>query len=388
MFPVLIVVAGVGALLLGLDAFRTVLDSTIGREDQSAEPGPDDPGYIGFVTPTRTLLVLHTNESALVGVTFLAASNGGTGGAAVLLASDLLVDPTAERQQGQPLRDVYASGGASAVRHSAERLFGIGFEEVIEMSRFDLAAAMTPAGTLSYELLDDLLATNADGTTRVVYGSGRLNLSPGAAAHIYGFHNPAEADANRVERQRLIWESWLDTIGRADDPGSAVLPFGEGLSPFLVALGAGSPTVEVAPLQAVTLPEASLPFYVLGEEGRSWLLSRTREIVSWPTAPESFLRPRVQVLDGIQDAARRNELAQDIISVGGIVTVMGNAAEFGQQETLVAYHRAEAMSTAEAIAVVLQSGGQAAGMAFVETSDGTEDLADITVTVGLDLATR
>ena len=130
----------------------------------------------------------------------------------------------------------------------------MGFEEVIEVARSEMAAAITPAEPLSYSLPDDLWVVNTDGAREVLYPSGSHRLNAVAAAEIYAFRNDGETDANRLERQRALWESWLDSLGGADDPGTAVLPFQTGLSPFLRALGAGATTVEVAPLQLVASP--------------------------------------------------------------------------------------------------------------------------------------
>ena len=125
--------------------------------------------------------------------------------------------------------------------------------------------------------------------------------------------------------------------------------------------------------------------YELGDAGRAWLTANGRRLVRWPTAPLSVARPKVEVLDGVGDQQLRNDVAQQIIDVGGIVTVMGNAEDFDKAETLVAYHRLEALADAERIAVALAPGGQGAGMAFVELGSAP-DYADITVTVGADLA--
>ena len=402
--------------LLGREGARAVIDSTIGRRSDPVPFRPDEAGYLAFVAPTPTLLVVHTRDGSLAGVTFIARPSLNGSAAVLLLPADLLLappagsepaggadgsDPAEGADGSEPaagaeqaggadraltLAEAYSSDGAVGVERLAEGLFGFGFEEVIEMTTADLAAAMTPAAPLDFALADDLVAIDGDGGARVVHPSGRRPLGAAAAADVYGHRNPGEADADRVGRQRSMWESWLDSIGRADDPSAAVLAFDTGLSPFLEARGAGAASVEAAPLRPTAATEESGPLYALEAEGRSWVRARASELVPWPTAPRSFWRPIVQLLDGTRDSALRDRSARKVIAAGGIVTVMGNAGQFGQEETLVAYHRPAAMSAAEDLSVALQSGGRAAGMAFVERPADAEYVVDITVTVGLDLA--
>lgn len=401
-FPALVVVAATAAALLTWQGTKTVADSTIGQVDVSHMLSPDDPGYLAFVAPTPTLLALHTHGGSLVGVTLLAVPDAQSPAAAVLIGSELLVgyEPDAStpldavsdgapiEAPAQTLAQAYASGGAEVVVPLAEALFGVGFGEVVEVATADLAAAMTPAQPLKYTLADDLVESGADGTERAVYLSGLQDVSAASAADVYRFRNPGEADANRVQRQLALWESWLDSIRRADDPDAAVLPFETGLSPFLRALASAEATVEAVPARPAVGAGGELPVYSLDEAGRDWALRRARELVPWPDAPSSFVRSTVLVLDGVGDQALRDAIAHEVVSAGGIVTLIGNAERMDQNETLVAYHRPEAEPAAEAIAVALRSGGEAAGMAFVEAAADAEYWTDITVTIGRDLAAR
>ncbi len=401
----LVVVAAAATSLLTWQGTKTVADSTIGQVDVSHRLSPNDLGYLAFVTPTPTLLALHTHDGSLVGVTLLAVPDSQSPAAAVLISSELLAgsDPDASapldgvsdgvdgapiEAPAQTLAQAYDSGGVEGVVPLAEALFGVGFGEVVEATTADLAAAMTPAQPLKYTLPDDLVESGADGAERAVYLAGLQDVSAASAADMYRFRNPGEADANRVQRQLALWKSWLDSIRRADDPDAAVLPFETGLSPFLRALAAGEATVEAVPARPAIGAGGELPVYSLDEAGRDWALRRARELVPWPDAPSSFVRSTVLVLDGMGDQALRDAIAHEVVSAGGIVTLIGNADRMDHNETLVAYHRPEAEPAAEAIAVALRSGDEAAGMAFVEVAADAEYWTDITVTIGRDMAAR
>ena len=90
LFPLLVVAAGVAVFVLWREGTKSVLDSIDGREVELVVD-PAEPGYEAFVDPTPTLMVVHTEQGALVGVTVLAQTALEAGGSGVLLAADLLV---------------------------------------------------------------------------------------------------------------------------------------------------------------------------------------------------------------------------------------------------------------------------------------------------------
>ena len=391
----IVVAAGVAVLLLSQGGARTVLDSTAGEVVDIVQR-PDEPGYEVFVQPTPTLLVAHTHDGILTGVTFMAQTDFERGGAAILLPADLIVfydeeadggdgeaaaeganreDEADGDPQGQLLSLAWAEGGLARVEFLAETLFGFGFGEVIELNADQFATVVGPVAPLPYLLADDLVVRTGIGDTPWL-PSGRLELDAATAARVYGFLNPGEADVNRVERQRAMWTAWLASIARADDPGSVVLPFRDGVWPFLGSLGLGSGVVETAPVQPVVLDPGGVPLYILDDEGSEWMAAKALELVPWPIPAKSSVRPTVRLLDGIGDPAVRDDRVGDIVAAGGAVTVIGNAGEFGVARTVVAYHRAEMASAAADLA----------GLFDVEPVqlDNPDRSTDITITVGLD----
>ena len=373
-------------LLLAREGGRRVLDTRFETVHEEIVLQPDEPGYLELVGVTPTLLSLHTHNGELAGVAFMANTGIETGGGIVLLPADLLVTGEGGAvEQDELISDVYARGGVDAVEVVAEALFGIGFDDVEEITTESLAGAMRPAEPLPYRLVDDLLEADAGGARRVVYEAGTYEFSATDAATVYAFRNADEADVNRLERQRILWESWLGVIGRSSDADAAAPPASSPLSPFLRVLGSGTAVVEVPPLHSLVVDPASPPRYTLGEDGRSWLRDRALELVPWPRQPESFQRPRVQLLDGTGDPSIRDALVDDVIAAGGVITVIGNAAEFGVETTHFAYHRADLVNDpfTNTIAIVL-----GVDMALIELGEDTPDVVDITVTVGSDQAAR
>ena len=403
-YPAIVCAAAVAILVLFIVGGRTVLDRPVDDANTPVELQPDEPGYLELVDSTPTLLGLHTHHGDLVGVTFMALTGIDAGGGVVLLSSDLFVaSPDDADSEGEFLGAAYSEGGASAVRRLAESLFGLGFDEVVEIPTGVLALSIEPAAPLPYLILDDLVEVDPGGAARVVYAAGRTSLAAADAAAVYAIRNPDEADVNRLERQKAVWESWFGAIRQAGDPGSAVLspadavfPALRELSDFLRALSADTTVVEIPEMQAVALDPGSPPFYVLDDDGRSRLRDRSLELVPWPTQPQSFWRPRVQLLDGTGQlldeagdpsaedalAAEMDALVADVVAAGGVVTVIGTAPEFGVESTRFAYHRPELVTHPVVNTIAYDLG---VDMALAEPREGAPDLVvDITVTVGLD----
>ena len=385
-FPGVVAAAGLAVLLLAREGGRAVLDTQVEEFTQQVVLQPDEPGYLELVGVTPTLLSLHVHEGQLVGVALMARTGIEAGGGVVLLPSDLgVASGVGEAGQGELFSETYARGGAAAVEQVAEDLFGIGFDQVVETTTESLAQALAPAAPLPYLLVDDLSEAGPDGGRRVVYEAGTQELSATDAALVYALRNPNEADVNRVQRQLTLWEAWLGVVGRADDPAEVAPPPSSPLSPFVRALGSGTAVVEVPPLQSMVYDSAAPPYYLLGDEGHAWLRDKALELVPRPRQPESFLRPRVQLLDGTGDPAVRDSLVQEVIAAGGVVTVIGNAEEFGVGATQFAYHREELVRDPITNSIAIQLG---VDMALVELDEGTPDVVDITVTVGSDQAAR
>ena len=389
-YPGLVAVAGLSVLVLVLTGGRAVLTTRVDPIEEGIVLASDEPGYVELVEATPTLLTLHTHDGALTGVAFVALTGFDAGGGVLLLPADLVVAPAGgSADQIEPssdtLADTFARGGAEAVRHVAEGMFGLGFGRVVELPTESLAHSIGSAAPLPYLLADDLVGTGADGARRVVYRAGRHDLTAADAAAVYAHRNPDESDGNRVQRQRAIWESWLGVVGRAPHREAATPAVESPLWSFLRVLGAGTAVVQVVPFESVASDPSAAPVLVLDADGRAWLRSEALELAPWPRQPESFLRPRVRLLDGAGDPAIRDGVAGEVIAAGGVITVIGNAAAFGVEATHFAYHREELVRDPITNSIAIELG---VDMAHVELVESGADVVDITVTVGLDRATR
>jgi len=377
-FPVIVAVAAIGVFLLWRAGTKAVLDSADGQLIEVVTD-PALPGFEALVDPTPTMLVAHVEDDTLVGITVMARTALDEGGNIVVLSPDTIV-PT-DIMPGQTaalLGQAYSSGGIDQLRSIIEAMFGFGFTEVIEVDSARLGGFMQLVAPIPFGLSDDLVVRNGSGGVETWLKHGLVELSGDDAARLYGFRNPGEFDVNRVERQIDMWKAWLVQIREADDVEAATLPFEVGLSPYLRAFSAGAFDISTPPVDAVQMDPESLPLYSLGESGNTWLAAKATDMVPLPISTTSVHRPSVRLLDGTGNPRNRVSVREELVADGAVISVIGNAAEFGVPATTVSYHAAAFEPEAARIAKSL-----GAELTFDEKPDLPYDL---TVTVGLDRA--
>ena len=366
-FPIVLAGLAVASFQLWRTGTKAVLDSTDGTVVEVVSD-PDAPGYQAFAVPTPTMLTLHIDDGELVGVTVLARTLLEGGGQLVLVSSDLAADGAS----GPTLADVYADEGRAGVERSVGTLFGFGFLETLEIDTVSFGRLLELAEPIAFNLLDDLISTDADGTEVRLERGGTL-LDGETAADVYRWRNPGEVDANRNERQVDLWESWLASIAAADDLIAATLPFDDGLSPYLRALATGQSDIQLLP--AVPSDAGSAPTYVLDDNATAWLAEVADRMVPLPIPAPGVDVATVRLLDGIGDHALAAE-ARGVVARLSELVIVGNAAEFGLATTTVSYHDEANAPLAEALAAQLG--------AEVAADLRPDEPVDLTVTIGTD----
>ncbi len=377
-FPLLVVSAGAAVFLLWRAGTKAVLDSTDGRL-VSVVTDPSLPGYEAFVDPTPTMLIAHVDQSELVGITVMARTALDKGGNLVVLSPDLLVKTDANPgQTAVLLGQAFSSGGIDRLQTLVEGMFGFGFTEVTELDAKQLGGLMALVEPIPFGLADDLVQRNGSNGVDVWLRHGVKELDGRVAAEVFGFRNPGEFDANRVERQLDMWRSWINEIASAPDLQAATLPFQVGISPYLRSFAAGTVDIQAVPMSPVQMDPEALPLYVTGTDGDAWIKRKALEMVPLPISTRAAHRPSVRLLDGTGDPRNRLAMRKELVADGEVVSIIGNAASFGGPTTTVAYHAVDFRQKAARIA---QSIG--AELVFDEQPDLPYD---VTVTVGLDRA--
>jgi len=377
-FPVMVIAAAAAVFGLWRAGTKAVLDSADGQLIEVITD-PALPGFEAFVDPTPTLLVAHVDNNNLVGITVMARTALDRGGNLVVLSPDMLVPTdTSPGQTAVLLGQAYSSGGIDQIQTLVEGMFGFGFTEVIEADTQTLGSLMQLVEPIPFRLADDLEVRDGSGGVETWLTHGVMELDGQVAAQIYGFRNPGEFDVNRVERQIEMWRAWLAQLSVAPDIQAAALPFEIGLSPYLRAFATGTYDIATPPVDAVQMDPESLPLYVAGDAGDAWIAQKAIDMVPLPISTKLTHRPSVRLLDGTGDPDNRLVVREELVADGAVISILGNASEFGVQNTTVSYHSSELEPEASRIASLL-----GAELMFVEKPDLPYD---ITVTVGIDRA--
>jgi len=374
----MVVAAAAAVFLLWRAGTKAVLDSADGQLVEVVTD-PTLPGFEAFVNPTPTLLLAHTEDQKLVGITVMARTALDRGGNMAVLSPDMLVATDASPgQTAVLLGQAYSSGGIDMLQTLVEGIFGFGFTEVLEIDTPTLGNLMKLVEPIPFRLADDLVVRDGSGGVETWLTHGVKELDGAVAAQVYGFHNPGEFDVNRVERQLAMWRTWISRISAAPDIQAATLPFRTGLSPYLRAFATGTFDIATPPVDAVQMDPESLPLYVTGDAGDAWIAQKTIDMVPLPISTGKVHRPSVRLLDGTGNSDNRLAVRQELVADGAVISVIGNAQVFGVTATTVSYHSPQSEADASSIATAL-----GAELNFDEKPDLPYE---ITVTVGLDRA--
>jgi hypothetical protein len=368
-FPLALPGLGIWAYLLNVQGARAVLDTNTGTAIELISD-PEAAGFQAFAEPTVTMLVLHVDDEALVGISVLAETIPDEGGQVVLVSVDVRSDGSGS----STLAETFASDGAQAVADAVSNLFGFGFLDVVELPASSLGELFEPVSPLLIRLADDLEVVDAVGDRDVWLSSGPARLDGVDLARLYGFVNPGEAGVNRTIRQQAIWQSWLAGIGAADDLSDTVLGFYAGVPRVVSVLGTGQSAVDVLPVAPVD-ETADVLIYELNKQGIDWVAEMARRMVALPVAPAGETWVSVRLLNGTTDSAML-DVAIESLSWRTEIVVVGNVEIFGVSETQVAYHRQGSADAAEQLAEELN--------AVLVADLRTDQPVDMTVTIGSD----
>ena len=364
----LLVVAVPVLVLMGKDA---ILDSTGGNLVERVED-PALPGYEALTEPTPTLLVVHERADGSLGSASVLSLTGPTAGGVVVLPPDLVVD--VDGQQGQALAQAYQAGGVDGVRSLVEVELHAAMDEVRLVDDAGWATLTGPLGGVTVDNPDEVVLVAADGTTATL-PRGELALAPEQVGPYLAAANPGESDVNRMLRIQRLWTGWLQGVAAAEDQ-AAVIPgeLDSGLGRFARALGVAQVEIVTLPVQQLPLPGSDAVIFVGVDDEVARLVAR---LVPFPVGSPPGSRLRVRLLDGTGRLDTGLAGVRGVVSQGGEVPAVGNAASFDVATTQLIYvdeaRRAEVERLRDAL-----------GVGEVVKSEEVGDAVDVTVILGAD----
>lgn len=361
-----------------------VEDSTSGRVIGVVDD-PSAPGYEVLVEPTPTLLLAQTEGDELVGVTFLSTSSATTG-SALFLPPDLAV---AMPEGPVTLSDVWEAGGEVGLVGAVEELLGVGIAEytddgtlltsgdvpVVRLDTPQWEQLVAPVAPITVENPVAIEVPGPDGAPEVRFPAGELELSAQMVGPYLAARNPGESDLNRMERHRVFWEAWIDSVRAAGADGGIAGEQDSGLGRYLRTFADGEAGLVPVQASTFTVPGADGDLYLADAEV---LAGQIAAMVPFPTSPSPGARPAVEVLDGTgtPDASllAAEMLARD---AGAEIRMIGNGPNFDYTETHIIYYDPAGQPAAEAVR-------EALGAGRIELLPNPDEVATVTVILGDD----
>jgi hypothetical protein len=262
-------------------------------------------------------------------------------------------------------------GGGPLLRAALENLLGVNLERIDVIDDAALTALITPAGTLTVRVPEQVEQVEPSGLVTVLFPAGDNQLAPADAPRFLALRGQ-QNDLARLVRHHAFWTAWLARL--RGDP--ALLPQLAGLEhtrPAIAMLAKGTVQYATLPVEALdggggdqvykvrqaeldALLELALPGAVtLGDEGRT----------------------RVQLLNGTGVVGQSQQVAQRLLPAGFRIVVTANAKSFSYRETQVVFYRREQQEAATRVQ-------EALGVGKLVRSRQPLDVVDVTVVVGAD----
>lgn len=357
---------------LGWVGSERLLDS---RGGEVVKGGTDasEPGYRALVNPTPTALVVHRDATGYpVSATILSLGAGEAGGTV------LLVPLTLEPIEGSYFHTIIAGYDSTrdddGFRRAIEDVIGISVPPpIIDVTDESLATLVAPVAPLELTVTDPMVIE--DGTTM----QGAVSLSAEQLGPYLRATREGEPEIAHLERMRDVWVAWLAAIGAA----TGTEPIGAaatGMGTFLRELSAGDPVVETLDV------EEELDYL----QGRSYVPAegmdeQVIDAVPFPLSPRTGRRFSIELLNGVTGETLPMPLVRDLISAGGALTGVGNAGEFGQEETTILYKDEDWEDQARFLQGLLGDGVEIDQMSRRRADTENEDMV---ITIGSDVLSR
>ncbi|HXH56130.1 MAG TPA: hypothetical protein VNL12_02380 [Iamia sp.] len=368
----MVLVAAVPAL--GWVGKERLLDSR-GGDFVEDGVGPTDPGYEALVEPTQIALVIQRAEDGdgpPVTATVLSLGAGREGGSVLQIPLDTRV-----REQVffvDRLAATYEYGGEELFVSEVEDRLGVAIPVVIDLADDSLESLVGPVAPLEIDNADTVVLESGKEIPPDPVDLLAEEVGPFLRATIEG-----ESELGRLERNRVVWSTWLAAIGQsstADSIGAATT----GIGPFLRTLADGEPVVEtldVEPPSEVGPDPDYTPPFVPAEGFEEQIIAA----VPYPGSPGEGRRWTMKLLNGVSGDEIPRALVRELILDGAALTTLGNAADFGRERTLIEYSDATWEAEARSAGEVL---GDTAEVRRMSRQRAESEGDDLVITLGQD----
>lgn len=352
---------------------RAVGRSNAGRE-LNVETDPSAEGYEAAVDPTPTMLVTQTDdEGTVTGVTVLSLKNAGGGNLTFFPAGTVLELPFTATGQA-PMNEIYQGAGQAGLEQRIETLLVAATQEDVEvLNNAQWESLLAPLGPLTIDNPVELVAADPSGAP-VTFAQGPIQVPPEQIGLYVNTRGPEENDLTRLERQEAFWTAWLAAVNASSDPNAVPGETDSGLGRFVRELAEGEATLNTLPVTPIGIPGVGATDSNLYRPDQGAVDQLVADTIPLPVGVG---RLRSRVLDGTGTEGLAVEAARVVVPAGAEIAILGNAEDFGREETVVQYYDPAERDQAQRLLDAL-------GVGRLVLRENVTDNVDVTIIVGSD----
>ncbi len=370
--PVLLVLV-VAVPLLAWKGFSILRTEDTGEIIGGVED-PDAPGFQALVTPTPTTLLADiAADGSLAGVTLITLPAQEGGGNIVFLPVGTVLDVPLRTPPEATLADIHAEGGLPALEQRLETMLGAGIGEVVRVPAGQWANLVAPVAPLRVQNPVAVDTTGANGQP-LSFPEGEIVLNAAQVGPYLQADTDDQADTVRLSRHEAFWTAWMAAL---DEAGPDAVP-GEGATGIggaVRGLTGGPRNLGVLPATPVPIPGAPLVESDLFRPDVLAILATVPDLIPFPTGVGRLRTRLVMGVEGQTD--RLGEVARTLVQAGAEISVIANAEEFGDTETVVYFFEESQREKAQRLLDALGTGR-------LVMDPGLSDTVDVVVVLGQD----
>ncbi len=313
-----------------------------------------------------TVLIAHRGADGRIDLLFL---TGATAKDASVLLFPVATQVEVPSLGPTELADLPNDGDRSLLATTVENLLGVKVDKTVVVGDAGLNAALAPAAPLTVELGKDV---EFAGTTEAPIPQGTEKLPTGAAARMLVARQTG-SELDRLVTVQDVLDAWMQRL-RSSSIAKSTLQVQPGLAAIVAASGAapGDRRVDTLPVESVTTG------------GTERFEPRPADIKRYVASafPNASLtvgksRPRVEILNGTGAVGLAQTIASRIVPAGGQVTLSGNVANFGLEDTQIVYYRPGDRAAAQRLLKAL-------GCGALKKANTAIGVVDVTILAGAD----
>ena len=374
--PVLLVLV-IAAPMLAWKGFSILRTEDTGEVIGGIED-PEAPGFQALVTPTPTTLLADiAPDGSLAGVTLITLPSQDGGGNIVFFPVGTLLEVPLRTPPEATLVAIHAEGGLPALEQRLETMLGAGIGEVIEVPAGQWANLVAPVAPLTVQNPVAVETTDAAGQP-LTFPEGEIQLTAAQVGPYLQADPDDQADTVRLSRHEAFWTAWMAAL---DEAGADAVP-GEGeagIGGAVRGLTGGPRNLEILPATPVPVPGIPL---VESDVFRPDVLAILATVPDLIPFPQGVGRLRTRLVMGVEGQTERlGEVSRTLVQAGAEISVIANAEEFGEEETVVYFFRENQREKAQRLLDALGTGTLVKDTALSDT-------VDVVVVLGQDYIDR